>query len=48
MRIPFPERIPHQSRRHLRGVLFAVQRFQGTALYFSVGCVAFRDRPLFR
>ena len=41
MRIPFPERVPLNRVAIFAGVLFAVQRFQGTALYFSAGCVAF-------
>ena len=41
MRIPFPERVPLNRVAIFAGVLFAVQRFQGTPLYFSVGCVAF-------
>jgi len=41
VRIPFPERVPLNRVAIFAGVLFAVQRFQGTALYFSVGCVAF-------
>jgi hypothetical protein len=41
VRIPFPERVPLNRVAIFAGVLFAVQRFQGTALYFSAGCVAF-------
>ena len=41
MRIPFPEHVPLNRVAIFAGVLFAVQRFQGTALYFSAGCVAF-------
>lgn len=41
MRIPFPERVPLNRVAIFAGVLFAVQRFQGTAFYFSAGCVAF-------
>jgi hypothetical protein len=41
VRIPFPERIPLNRVAIFAGVIFAVQWFQGTALYFSVGCVAF-------
>jgi hypothetical protein len=41
MRIPFPERVPVNRVAIFAGALFAVQWFQGTALYFSAGCVAF-------
>ena len=41
MRIPFPERVPLNRVAIFAGVLFAAQRFQGTPLYFSAGCVAF-------
>jgi hypothetical protein len=41
VRIPFPERIPLNRVAIFAGVLFAFQRFQGTDLFFSVGCVAF-------
>ena len=41
MRIPFPERVPLDRVAVFAAVLFAVQMYQGTALYFRVGCVAF-------
>jgi hypothetical protein len=41
VRIPFPERIPLDRVSIFAGALFAIQRFEGTTLYFSVGCVAF-------
>jgi hypothetical protein len=41
MRMPFPERVPLNRVAIFAGVLFAIQRFQGTAVYFSAGCVAF-------
>jgi hypothetical protein len=41
VRFPFPERVPLNRVAIFAGVLFSVQRFEGTPLYFSVGCVAF-------
>lgn len=41
MRIPFPERVPLHHVAIFAGVLFLIQQLEGTALYFSVGCVAF-------
>lgn len=41
MRLPFPERIPIDRVAIFAVVLFVVQQFEGTALYFSAGCVAF-------
>ena len=41
MRIPFPERVPLDRVAVFAAVLFAIQLYQGTALYFSFGCVAF-------
>jgi hypothetical protein len=41
VRLPFPERVPLNRVAIFAGVLFSVQRFEGTPLYFSVGCVAF-------
>ena len=41
VRIPFPERIPLDRVSIFAGALFAIQRFEGTPLYFSVCCVAF-------
>jgi hypothetical protein len=41
VRLPFPERVPLDRVAVFAGVLFAVQIFEGTALYFSVGCAAF-------
>ena len=41
MRLPFPERVPLDRVAVFAGVLFAVQIFEGTDLYFSFGCAAF-------
>jgi hypothetical protein len=41
MRIPFPERIPLSHVATFAAVLFVAQSIEGTALYFSVGCVVF-------
>ena len=41
VRIPFPERIPIDRVAIFAGTLFIIQSLEGTALYFSVGCVAF-------
>ncbi|MDP9038118.1 MAG: hypothetical protein M3O02_02445 [Acidobacteriota bacterium] len=41
MRIPFPERIPLDRVAIFAVLLFVVQTVQGTALYFSVGTLAF-------
>jgi hypothetical protein len=41
VRIPFPERVPLDRVAIFAAVLFAVQRFEGTTLYFSAGCVVF-------
>jgi hypothetical protein len=41
LRIPFPERIPLNRVALFAIALFLVQMLEGTALYFSVGCVAF-------
>jgi len=41
VRIPFPERFPLHRVAIFAAVLFTVQRFEGTPLYFSAGCVAF-------
>ena len=41
MRLPFPERIPIDRVAIFAVVLFVIQQFEGTALYFSAGCVAF-------
>ena len=41
MRIPFPERVPLDRVAVFAAILFAIQRFEGTAFYFSIGCVAF-------
>jgi len=41
VRIPFPERIPLDRAALFALTLFAIQRFEGTDLYFSAGCVAF-------
>ena len=41
MRIPFPERVPINRVAIFAAVLFVVQQAEGTALYFSLGCVAF-------
>lgn len=41
MRIPFPERVPMDRVAIFAAALFVIQSLEGTALYFSVGCVAF-------
>jgi hypothetical protein len=41
VRIPFPERVPLNRVAIFAGALFAIQMYQGTAFYFSAGCVAF-------
>jgi len=41
VRLPFPERVPLDRVALFAGVLFAIQRYEGTALYFSIGCAAF-------
>lgn len=41
MRIPFPERVPIDRVAIFAIVLFLIQQFEGTALYFSVGTAAF-------
>jgi hypothetical protein len=41
VRFPFPERIPIGHVATFAAVLFVAQSIEGTALYFSVGCVAF-------
>lgn len=41
MRIPFPERVSLSGVAIFAAVLFVVQQLEGTALYFSAGCVAF-------
>jgi hypothetical protein len=41
VRIPFPERIPIERAAVFAIVLFVVQQLEGTALYFSAGCVVF-------
>jgi hypothetical protein len=41
VRFPFPERVSLNRVAIFAGALFAVQRYQGTAFYFSAGCVAF-------
>lgn len=41
MRFPYPERIPISRAASFAAVLFVAQSIEGTALYFSVGCVAF-------
>lgn len=41
MRIPFPERLPLARVALFAVALFVIQILEGTALYFSVGCVAF-------
>jgi len=41
VRIPFPERVPLSGVAIFAAGLFLVQQLEGTALYFSVGCVAF-------
>jgi hypothetical protein len=41
VRIPFPERVRINRVALFAAFLFAVQQAEGTALYFSLGCVAF-------
>jgi hypothetical protein len=41
VRIPFPERVPLNRAALFALVLFAIQTAEGTALYFSTGCVVF-------
>ncbi len=41
MRLPFPERVRLDHVAVFVAVLFAIQRYEGTALYFSIGCIAF-------
>jgi len=41
VRIPFPERVPLNRVAIFAAALFAIQMYQGTAFYFSAGCVAF-------
>jgi hypothetical protein len=41
VRIPFPVRVRLDRVAIFAAVLFAVQRFEGTPLYFSAGCVLF-------
>lgn len=41
MRIPFPERVSLAGVAIFAAVLFVVQQLEGTAMYFSVGSVAF-------
>jgi hypothetical protein len=41
VRIPFPERVPINRVAIFAVVLFLIQRFEGTALYFSAGCAVF-------
>jgi hypothetical protein len=41
VRIPFPERVPINRVAIFAAALFLIQMMEGTALYFSVGCVAF-------
>jgi len=41
VRIPFPKRLPLDRVALFAAALFAIQQFEGTALYFSVGCTAF-------
>lgn len=41
VRLPFPERIPLDRAAVFAVVLFIVQMVQGTALYFSIGTIAF-------
>jgi hypothetical protein len=41
VRLPFPERIPIDRVAIFAAVLFVIQQFEGTELYFSAGCVAF-------
>ena len=41
LRLPFPERIPINRAAIFAVVLFAVQRVEGTPLYFCAGCLVF-------
>jgi len=41
VRIPFPERVPIDRVAIFAVALFVIQSLEGTALYFSAGCVAF-------
>ncbi len=41
MRLPFPERIPFAGAAIFAATLFAIQRIEGTPLYFCAGCLAF-------
>jgi hypothetical protein len=41
VRIPFPERVPIGPVAIFAVALFVIQSLEGTALYFSAGCVAF-------
>ena len=41
VRIPFPERVSLPGVAVFASALFVVQQLEGTALYFSAGCVAF-------
>ncbi len=41
MRIPFPERVPLDRVALFAAALFLIQVFEGTAMYFAVGCAAF-------
>jgi hypothetical protein len=41
VRIPFPERVPLNRAALFAAVLFAVQRLEHTAFYFSFGCAVF-------
>jgi len=41
VRIPFPERVSLVRVAAFAAVLFVIQWYQGTAPYFSIGCVAF-------
>lgn len=41
MRIPFPERVPFNRVVMVAAAFAAIQKFEGTALYFVLGCFAF-------
>jgi hypothetical protein len=41
VRIPFPERVPIDRVAIFAIALFLIQQFEGTALYFSIGCAIF-------
>ncbi len=41
VRLPFPERFRLDHVAIFAAALFAIQRYEGTALYFSIGCAAF-------